>query len=117
MSTTPFKANVIKIVSKIPRGKVMSYGQIAACMGTPRAARQVGWILRSIETVEDLPWWRVVNNEGIISIKGNRYHNKSMQKSLLEKEGLKISPNFTFYIEDYRFSPSADLINKILKRD
>jgi methylated-DNA-protein-cysteine methyltransferase related protein len=110
-----FKEKVIKVVLIIPKGKVMSYGQIAAWIGAPRAARQVGWVLRTIETEVKLPWWRVANNKGIISIKGNKYHNKNMQKSLLEKEGVKIREDLSFDIATYRFSPSLSSIERLMK--
>ena len=112
---TNFKENIIKIISNIPEGKVMSYGQIAAWMGTPRAAREVGWVLRNIETTVRLPWWRVVNNKGIISIEGNKFHNKISQKNLLEQEGLKINDDLSFDIEAYRFSPPLSFIEELLK--
>ena len=51
----------------IPYGRVVSYGQVAAYVGVPRGARQVGWTLRRLEDI-DIPWWRVINNEGRISI-------------------------------------------------
>ena len=100
-----FKQNVIKAVSLVPKGKVASYGQVAAWIGQPRAARQVGGTLRSIEENAKVPWWRVVNNAGVISIKGAKYATKELQKSLLEKEGVKVQKDFTLDIEKYRFKP------------
>lgn len=113
-----FKDRVIKIVRLIPSGKVASYGQIALYVGVPRAARQVGWILRSIETKVDLPWWRIINNAGRITIKGNKYNNQDLQKKLLLSEGIVISDEYTLDINQYRFLPHADLLKKIeLKED
>jgi len=57
-----FRDNVYAIVAGIPAGKVMTYGQIAALSGHPRAARQVGQIAHFGPS--DLPWWRVVNKQG-----------------------------------------------------
>ncbi|MBI5530029.1 MAG: MGMT family protein [Candidatus Doudnabacteria bacterium] len=99
-----FKENVIKFLQKVPKGKVVSYGQAAAAAGSPRAARQVGGILRSIDTTaEKVPWWRVVNNGGVISIKGNWTATKDLQKQLLEKEGIKIERDFSLDMEKYRW--------------
>jgi methylated-DNA-protein-cysteine methyltransferase related protein len=98
-----FKEQVVKLVSRVPYGKVVSYGQVAAALGSPRAARQVGWTLRSLDGDDKVPWWRVVNNEGRISIKGNMYSTPERQKQLLEAEGIVIDKNFSFDIEKYRF--------------
>jgi methylated-DNA-protein-cysteine methyltransferase related protein len=61
------REEVFAIVRSIPSGKVTSYGKVAAAIGKPRAARVVGGILGSI-TTEDVPWWRVVNQQCRISI-------------------------------------------------
>ena len=98
-----FKEKVINFVKKIPSGKVVSYGQVAAAAGSPKAARQVGGILRSINAADGkIPWWRVINNQGIISIKGNWTATKELQRDLLRREGVKVSGDFTLDIEKYR---------------
>ena len=98
-----FKEKVFKLVNKIPKGQVASYGQVAAALGSPRAARQVGWVLRGSDTLGgEVPWWRVVNNKGEISIKGNPAASKLQQKIFLEQEGVKVSREFRFDIEKYR---------------
>jgi methylated-DNA-protein-cysteine methyltransferase related protein len=101
---TKFQQAVVNIVNKVPKGKVVSYGQVAAYIGMPRAARQVGWTLRNLEGV-DIPWWRVINNEGRISIKGNVFHDRSMQRELLLNEGVQVKENFDLEIEKYRWKP------------
>lgn len=99
-----FKYNAINFIKKIPKGKVASYGQVASAAGSPRAARQVGVILRSIDASGGhVPWWRVLNNKGIISIKGNWTATKQLQKELLEKEGVKISKDFSLDMGKYRY--------------
>jgi methylated-DNA-protein-cysteine methyltransferase-like protein len=98
-----FKARVIKIIAGIPYGRVMSYGQVAAVAGSPRAARQVGGILRHYDGDDGLPWWRVVNNAGHISIKGNFIATPSRQKQLLEAEGVLVSREYSLDMEKYRF--------------
>lgn len=104
-----FKAKVIIVVRSVPAGKVVSYGQVALMAGAPRAARQVGWILHGTENEIDLPWWRVVNNAGRISIKGSRFNTPQLQRQLLEAEGLEISDLFDFDIEKYRFRPEENI--------
>lgn len=98
---TPFKDRVITIIRSVPEGKVVSYGQVALYAGLPRTAREVGWILRGSK--EDMPWWRVINNKGIISIEGNWQADKRTQKQLLEAEGVEVSDQMEVDIEKYRF--------------
>ena len=96
-----FKHRVIDIIRLIPHGKVASYGQIALYTGLPRAAREVGWILKASK--DDMPWWRVLNNSGRISIEGNWEADKGLQRRLLESEGVEVSDDFTLDIEKYRW--------------
>lgn len=87
-----FKQAVIQVIRSIPAGKVVSYSQVASACGSPRSARQVGWVLRSLADEElDLPWWRVINQKGYISIKGNFVQTSVIQKQLLEQEGVIVS--------------------------
>ncbi len=98
-----FKQQVLKYIQSVPKGKVVSYGQVAAKAGSPRSARQVGVILRSLDVSdESVPWWRVVNSQGIISIKGNWTASKNTQKQLLEKEGVKVGADYKLDINKYR---------------
>lgn len=100
-----FKEQVVSFIKSVPKGKVVSYGQVAAYCGSPRAARQVGGVLRGLDDESGVPWWRVINNQGVLSIKGNWIATKEMQKTLLEKEGIKVSENFNLDIEQYRYRP------------
>ncbi len=111
---SPFRKRVILIVQNIPYGKVASYGQVALYAGIPRAARQVGWILNQSEGKVSLPWWRVINNAGKITIKGNRYNDRDTQRKLLQSEGLEIDNDFELDIENYRWSPDEKLQRKFL---
>ena len=116
-----FKNAVVKIVREIPKGQVVSYGQVALYAGIPKAARQVGWILNrfgdnSIEALtvpnQQIPWWRVVNNSGRVSIKGSKY-SANVQKELLVSEGIKVKKDLTFDIEKYRFIPSIRHLEEV----
>jgi methylated-DNA-protein-cysteine methyltransferase related protein len=98
-----FKEKVIEVIKKVPKGTVVSYGQVAAYSGAPRAARAVGGILRAMPEDTKIPWWRVVNNKGLISIKGNMFCTKDKQRSLLEAEGVLVSNEFELDIKKYRF--------------
>lgn len=100
-----FRDSVYKIIQSIPSGFVMSYGQVALYAGSPRAARQVGWILHQSEGKVKLPWWRVINNSGRISIKGSYENTPNVQKQLLESEGVEVEENLDIDIEKYRYYP------------
>ncbi len=103
-----FTDGVIFIVRQVPFGKVASYGQIAAYTGIARAARQVGWTLNRLEGKVELPWWRIVNNAGRISIKNTEFNTAMLMKAMLEQEQVKINSDYTFDIEKYRFRPSFE---------
>jgi methylated-DNA-protein-cysteine methyltransferase-like protein len=83
---TAFTERVVRIIRAIPRGRVASYGQIAALAGFPAASRQVVRILHSLSAKEVLPWHRVINSRGTISLTGRDYE---LQRVLLEREGIE----------------------------
>ena len=91
---------IIAIVKTIPRGKVMSYGQIATQLGL-QDARVVGWTMHAAGGAEGVPWWRVLNNEGKITIKEEAA--RARQKELLAAEGIEVNENFILDIDKYRF--------------
>lgn len=80
-----FRKKVLQIISRIPKGKVLSYGQVATLAGVPRAARIVGGILYNDSYAKKLPWQRVLNAKGMLST--YRVGLGEAQKKLLEKEG------------------------------
>ena len=82
-----FFSGVYGLVAQIPRGRVVSYGQIARELGMPRGARQVGWAMRTCP--DDLPWQRVVKADG--SIAGGGYAD--LRRALLEAEGVPFLPD------------------------
>ncbi len=79
-----FKAAVLSLVARIPRGRVATYGQIAALVGKPRSARAVGQVMSRADGV---PWHRVVNSEGGIS-RRSRMTGMVTQRIRLEQEGV-----------------------------
>jgi methylated-DNA-protein-cysteine methyltransferase-like protein len=98
-----FYQRVIDIIKKVPYGKVATYGQIAAYAGNPRAARQVSYILHSSSGKENLPWHRVINSKGGISLRPR--HGYELQKQLLKKEGVKFTKNDTVDLEKFLWLP------------
>ena len=85
--TTEFHKRTIAVIKKIPHGKVATYGQIAAMAGSPRGARQVVRILHSSSDKEGLPWHRVINSKGMISLPPGQ--GFELQTQLLEDEGVE----------------------------
>lgn len=110
---SPFKQKVIEIIRLIPPGKVVSYGQVAAYAGVPRAAREVGWILNGTGEFEEVPWWRVVNNKGFLSIRGNQTADKELQKKLLEAEGIVVSEDYELDMGVYRYRMPIEELQKL----
>lgn len=106
-----FNQKVYTIVKKIPKGRVVSYGQIAAMIGSPRSARVVGWAMHQLdslfpEQVEQYPWWRVINAKGMISTTCHE-HTAQAQKEHLEEDGVTVEEregSFWVDIEKYRWS-------------
>lgn len=87
-----FFDQVYVVVRQIPRGRVASYGQVAALLGHPRAARTVGWALAALRDNDepDVPWQRVINAQGRVSIR-NLEHAPEEQQMLLEAEGIEFN--------------------------
>ncbi len=86
-----FTAKVISIIKNIPEGKVMTYGQIAFTAGKPNGARQISWILNSMSEKEKLPWHRVINSMGKISLPLGFGLEEQMYR--LGKEGVEFDKN------------------------
>jgi methylated-DNA-protein-cysteine methyltransferase-like protein len=82
-----FFAHVYVLVRHIPPGKVATYGQIARLLGQPRAARTVGWALHSLPEGKPVPWQRVINARGMVSLGAGR-DGAALQRALLEEEGV-----------------------------
>jgi len=99
-----FTRRVIKIIQNIPCGKVATYGQIARLAGNNRGARQVAWILHSSSGKENLPWYRVVNCAGRISLpRGAGYEH---QKMLLLEEGITFSKDEVIGLKRFQWKPN-----------
>lgn len=82
-----FNDRVYHLVARIPRGKVTSYGRIAVALGSPRAAREVGWAMAAIPDELNLPAHRVVRVDGAMA-GGRAFGSPAVQRALLEAEGV-----------------------------
>ena len=100
-----FHDRAAQVIKSIPKGKVATYGQIAALAGEPRGARQVVRVLNTSSEKHKLPWYRVINRNGQISLPpGGGYE---LQKSMLEKEGVKFGLDDTVNLNRFQWQPKA----------
>jgi methylated-DNA-protein-cysteine methyltransferase-like protein len=100
----PFTERALPIIRSIPKGRVASYGQIAALSGSPKAARQIVRILHTLSTREKLPWHRVIGSGGRISLpKGAGLEE---QKARLEAEGVRVAADGSIDLERFSWTPS-----------
>lgn len=97
----PFTERVVEIIKGIPEGKVMTYGQIATLAGSPRGARQVVRVLHTLSEKYKLPWHRVINSKGEISI--NDYESRDLQKVFLESEGVEFTSHNSINLNKFQF--------------
>mgnify|MGYP002778926412 FL=1 len=95
-----FREGVLRIVRSIPSGRVSTYGDVAALLGIPRGARGVGFVLGSLGDDSEIPWWRVVNRHGSISI---RHMGGRIQRMLLEREGVEFDELDRVQLENLRW--------------
>ncbi len=80
-------ARIYAVVRRIPRGRVATYGQVAALAGLKGRARQVGYALYALKSSTAVPWQRVINAQGAISLRPMT--GGLSQRLLLEKEGVR----------------------------
>ena len=98
-----FYDRVVRLIKSIPAGRVATYGQIADYAGNPKAAREVSYILHSSSEKEGLPWQRVINSKGSISLKRGRGYE--LQKRMLEDEGVVFDGDDHVDLVRFRWQP------------
>ena len=112
--TLSFNEQVYALVRAIPRGKVLSYGRVAMLLGVPHGARAVGWALANlVRSPRDVPWHRVVNAQGRVSIKGSP-EGAIEQRRRLEDEGIMFDANDRFKLVAYLWEPALPEVDAIL---
>jgi methylated-DNA-protein-cysteine methyltransferase-like protein len=100
---------VYEVARQIPKGKVTSYGAIAACLGTKSSARMVGWAMNGAGKIKPkVPAHRVVNRIGLLSGKHHFSPPGSMEKSL-KKEGIKVKNDKIVDFEKHFWDPIKEL--------
>ncbi|OGC94743.1 MAG: DNA methyltransferase [candidate division Zixibacteria bacterium RBG_16_53_22] len=100
-----FTTKAKRLIKRVPKGKVATYGQIAALAGSPLGARQVVRILHSSSRKENLPWHRIINSSGRISLPpGGGYEE---QKALLLGEGVLFDKADCIDLARFQWQPHA----------
>ncbi len=102
MTAKTYTQRLVETIRSIPRGKVATYGQLAAMAGNPRGARQVVRVLHTLWEKEKLPWHRVINSRGTISLTGAGFDE---QKALLEAEGVTVDREGRVDLKKYQWRP------------
>ena len=82
--------HILAVIDLIPKGQVASYGQIARLAGLPKHARLVGYVLKHVAEDADLPWHRVINSQGKISLNKLDEHGHNVQQQKLLEEGVAV---------------------------
>lgn len=100
----PDYAKIYKAVQRVPRGRVATYGQIAELAGLPGRARQVGYALHALPPGSPIPWQRVLNARGEISLPGM---SGTRQRELLAAEGVEPEENGRVDLARYQWRPRA----------
>jgi methylated-DNA-protein-cysteine methyltransferase-like protein len=88
-TSDPYR-RIYAVVRRVPRGRVATYGQVAALAGMPRHARQVGYALNRLPADSAVPWHRVVNAAGQISLRANCLGHEDLQAHLLRRERVRL---------------------------
>ncbi|SON49938.1 MGMT family protein [Vibrio tapetis] len=97
-----FLVQIFAVIHQIPSGKVTTYGKIAQLSGYPGYARHVGKALGNLPEGSKLPWHRVINSQGKISLKGD---DLERQRASLLKEGIKVTPAGRVSLKKYQWQP------------
>ena len=79
---------IYEVVRRVPEGRVATYGQVAILAGLPGHARQVGYALHACREEDELPWQRIVNAKGEISLRSEPGY-EGLQRAMLEAEGVE----------------------------
>jgi methylated-DNA-protein-cysteine methyltransferase-like protein len=97
-------ARIYAVVAMIPRGRVATYGQVAELAGLPRQARQAGYALAALDSGVNVPWHRVVNAKGEISLR-SPVGAGALQRARLEREGVRFDKAGRIPLGRYRWVP------------
>ena len=99
-------SRIHNVVSRIPRGRVATYGQVARLAGLDRQARLVGYAMAALPTGTRVPWQRVVNAQGAISLPDK---SAERQRKLLEEEGVRFDARGRIDLDRFLWTPRKRL--------
>ncbi len=102
-----FFQDVYEVVRLIPKGRVTSYGAIAAYLGSKGSSRMVGWAVNSSGMPGDVPAHRVVNRVGLLS--GKHHFGGSRMRDLLEAEGIRVNDDKIVNFDELMWDPMKEL--------
>lgn len=106
---------IYQVVGRIPPGRVATYGQVAALAGLAGHARQVGYALHALPESSGVPWHRVVNAKGEISLRAMP-GAELVQQQRLAREGVHLQPNGRIPLEQVRWRPRTPARSRRLTR-
>lgn len=93
------------VIRWIPRGRVMTYGDVARWAGRPNSARRVGYALFAVKG-SSVPWWRVLNARGEISVRPGAFGDcETEQRLRLQSEGVEFGPDDRVDLDRYLYRP------------
>lgn len=95
------------VVRRIPEGRVATYGDVSRLAGKPTGAREVGWALSALPPGSDVPWWRVVNAQGVIPY---RPESADRQADLLRSEGIPVTAEGRLALASYRWDGEPGMV-------
>lgn len=98
---------IYAVVSRIPKGRVATYGQVARLAGLARQARLVGYALNVLPEGSRTPWHRVVNAQGRISARSSELGHEALQERLLKREGVRLIDG-TIDLKRYRWQKGSE---------
>jgi methylated-DNA-protein-cysteine methyltransferase-like protein len=99
------RERILAVVRRVPRGRVATYGQVARLAGLNGHARLVGYALSALEEGSRVPWHRVVNARGRISIRGDGGHMAVVQRLLLGRERVRFDTGQAIDLDVFRWRP------------
>jgi methylated-DNA-protein-cysteine methyltransferase-like protein len=106
MTTSDRYQRIYEVVRRVPRGRVATYGQVAALAGLAGHARQVGYALHALDEDHDLPWQRVINARGEVSPRSEPGW-EGLQRRMLEDEGVRFDDRGRVDLDRYRWEPEG----------